>query len=132
LWDPKSPDQLGLWKSVVELDEDFFNALVDRPVPVDMGALRRLGRSPLAIDLYTWLTYRMSYLRQPVTVPWSSLQEQFGAEYGRARDIRSRARLALLKVAEVYPEARVAVEPEGLRLSPSVPHVRKRLSGPQK
>lgn len=131
-WDPKNPDQLGLWKSCVELDEDFFNALVDRPVPVDMGALRRLGRSPLAIDLYTWLTYRMSYLKAPVTVPWGALQEQFGAEYGRVRDFRRYALLALDKVAEVYPEAGVAVEPEGLRLSPSAPHVRKRLSRPQK
>ena len=126
-WDPKSPDQMGLWKSTVELDEDFYRALVDRPVPVDMTALRRLGRSPLAIDFYTWLTYRMSYLRKPVTVPWDALHAQFGSEYGRERDFRARARRALLKVAEVYPRARVEVEVEGLRLSPSPTHVQKRL-----
>lgn len=126
-WDPKSPDQLALWKSTVELDEDFFRALIDRPVPVDMAALRRLGRSPLAIDLYTWLTYRMSYLRQSVTVPWEALHAQFGSEYGRARDFRTRARRALLKVAEVYPAVRVEVETEGLRLNPSPTHVQKRL-----
>jgi hypothetical protein len=74
-WDPKRPDQLGLWSSEVELDADFYDSLINRPVPVDMGALRRLGRSPLAIDLYTWLTYRMSYLRQETTVPWTALQQ---------------------------------------------------------
>ncbi|GAC1345190.1 MAG: replication protein RepA [Candidatus Dormibacteria bacterium] len=131
-WDPKSPDQLGLWKSIVELDEDFFRALVDRPVPVDMAALRRLGRSPLAIDFYTWLTYRMSYLKKPATVPWAALHVQFGAEYGRERDFRARARRALLRVAEVYPEARVEVEVEGLRLTPSPSHVHKRLLSPSK
>src|SRR5690606_6702477 len=32
----------------------------------------------LRLDLYAWLTYRMSYLSKPVTVPWPSLMDQFG------------------------------------------------------
>ena len=122
-WDPKRPDQLGLWSSDVELDVDFYESLINRPVPVDMAALRRLGRSPLAIDLYTWLTYRMSYLHRPTTVPWSALHQQFGAEYGRERDFRAKALRAMTKVAQVYPAARAVVETEGLRLHPSPSHV---------
>lgn len=130
-WDPKSPEQMGLWTSTVELDADFFAALVDRPVPVDLVALRTLGRSPLAIDLYTWLTYRMSYLRAATTVPWVALQAQFGSEYVRERAFRDHARKALAKVAAVYPSARVTVEAEGLRLMPSPTHVPLRLAKPR-
>jgi len=65
-WDPKAPNQAALWQSTVTLGEPFYKAVVERPVPVDMRALRALRRSPLALDIYTWLTYRMSYLRRPV------------------------------------------------------------------
>ncbi len=34
-------------------------------VPIDLRALNALKGSPLALDIYSWLTYRMSYLRKP-------------------------------------------------------------------
>lgn len=43
--------------SLKELGEDFFKMVTASPVPVDMRALRALKRSPLALDLYAWLTY---------------------------------------------------------------------------
>ena len=66
----------------------FFEEITRSAVPVDLRAIRHLQRSPLAIDLYVWLTYRMSYLRTPTVVPWEGLQGQFGADYGRPRDFR--------------------------------------------
>jgi hypothetical protein len=109
-WDPKAPNQAALWQSTVTLSPDFFAEIVRRPVPVDMAALRALRRSPLALDFYVWLTHRMSYLRQPTTVPWAALQAQFGADYGDTYDFRKKARLALAKVHAVYDDARF--EPE--------------------
>ena len=38
-------------------------------------------RSPMALDLYSWLTYRMSYLERLTGIPWGALQLQFGADY---------------------------------------------------
>lgn len=118
-WDPKSPHQAALWESTVTLGEPFYRMLVDRPIPVDMAALRALRRSPLALDYYTWVTYRMSYLKKPTTVPWAGLHEQFGAEYGRVRKFHEKSLVALQKVARVYPEARMEMVDGGLRLSPS-------------
>jgi hypothetical protein len=126
-WDPKSPDQLALWASTVELSERFYASIIDRPVPIDLEAIRRLGRSPLALDLYAWLTYRMSYLRGSALVSWDALHAQFGSEYTRLRDFKRKASLALQKVSQVYPAARVSVEGEGLRLLASPPHVPRRL-----
>jgi hypothetical protein len=131
-WDPKQPDQLDLWDSTVTLGERFFEEIVRRPVPIDTRALKALTRSPLAIDLYVWLTYRMSYLREPTTVPWELLSLQTGAHYREVRQFRRRALEALPKVMAVYPDARVQSvtddqgRPLGLELEPSPTHVRHR------
>ena len=58
-WDPKHPEQGALWGSYIVLREDFFEALVAFPVPVDMRLLRALKRSPLALDLYVCVTWRV-------------------------------------------------------------------------
>ena len=65
-WTPRDPDQAAVFESVVVLSETFFKAVTERPVPVDMRVLRALKRSPLGLDLYTWLTYRVSYAPRPV------------------------------------------------------------------
>ena len=79
--------------------------------------------SPLALDLYTWLTHRMSYLRRPTLVPWKGLQAQLGADYARPRDFRRIALARLEDVVGAYPELRIRGEKEGVRLYPSPPHV---------
>jgi hypothetical protein len=131
-WDPKQPDQAELWDSSVILGERFFEEITRRPVPIDTRALRALTRSPLAIDLYVWLTYRMSYLHTPTTVPWELLAMQTGAHYREVREFRRFALKVLPKVLAVYPDARVrpdfddAGRPLGLQLEPSQTHVRPR------
>ena len=124
-WDPKDPHQATLWQSTVTLGQEFFDEVIERPVPIDTQALRVLKRSPLALDLYVWMTYRYSYLNKPVNVPWSALHGQFGADYARLRKFRENFNDALKKVASVYPEARFEVVDSGFRLKPSPTHVGK-------
>ena len=122
-WDPKKPEQLALWESKVVLTDAFFQEVVTRPVPVDLRVLKALKKSPLALDLYGWLTYRMSYLRRPVEVPWEALANQFGSDYGRLRAFKAALLTELKKVVTVYPEARVEEGERGLWLKPSPTHV---------
>jgi hypothetical protein len=128
-WSPKDPGQGSLWQSTVTLGETFYREVIERPVPVDIRALRALKRSPMALDIYCWLTYRASYLQKPTTVPWEALQGQFGADYPRTgqglRDFRKGFINALKKVQTVYDDAKAAPNQSGLLLSPSRPHVRK-------
>lgn len=65
-WDQRRPDQVTLWQSEIVLNDTFFRSLVERPVPVNMQVLKQLAkeRSPLAIDIYSWLTHRVSYLER--------------------------------------------------------------------
>ena len=92
-------------------------------MPIDLRAYRNLQRSPLALDIYTWLTYRMSYLRRPCLIPWPTLRDQFGADYTRVRDFRRRFVDRIATVLRVYPAARVTDTNEGLLLHTSSPHV---------
>lgn len=122
-WSPKQPHQATLWQSTVTLGERFFKDIIEHPVPVDVSVLKALKRSPLALDLYIWMTYRYSYLDKPVRVPWDALYGQFGADYERMRKYREKMLQALAKVHGVYPEARFEVDTAGLRLLPSPTHI---------
>ena len=51
-WTPKRPDERVLWESKIELGEDFFNEIIQHPVPLDMNTLTALKRSSLGLDLY--------------------------------------------------------------------------------
>lgn len=130
-WDHKHPHQSTLWMSTVTLSRDFFDEITDRPVPVSMKALKYLKRSPFALDIYTWLTYRNSYMRQPTRIPWDSLQLQFGAGYPFApegrRNFKKNFLRSLIKVSSIYPEAGKLREESGcLLLTPGKPHIPKR------
>jgi hypothetical protein len=122
-WHAKDPDQVGLWKSTVTLSEQFFNEVVDRPVPVDMRAIRALKQSPMALDVYTWLTYRVSYLKRPTVIPWAALALQFGADYGRLRDFKAALITELKKVLVVYGRVQVEALEDGLLVKPSLTHI---------
>lgn len=124
-WNPKNPEQLALFESYVLLKEKFFLEVTQNPVPIDMRALQALKQSPMALDIYTWLTYRMSYLKQATLIPWPALAVQFGADYERGRDFKAAFSKHMNAVLAVYPEANVCAMPDGLELRPSKPHVPK-------
>ena len=48
-WNPKRPDDPSLWDSNIRLGEDFFNEIIQHPVPLDMNILKALKRSSLGL-----------------------------------------------------------------------------------
>jgi hypothetical protein len=64
-------------------------------VPIDLRAYKALRGSPLAMDIYTWLTYRMSYTtRRTRPIRWEALMGQFGSRFtgeGAVRDFKNRS-----------------------------------------
>lgn len=128
LWTPQKPDEAGQWKSKVRLSNSFYTECVEHPVPIDLRAYKGLRGSPLAMDVYTWLTYRMSYTeRRSRPIRFEALQAQFGAGYANddqgRRDFKKGLLKALKAVQTVYPQANVEVTEHGLVLLPSRPHV---------
>lgn len=81
-WEP----QTGDWEAYLKLSKDFFEDIIENPVPIDMNVLNSIRKSPLTIDVYTWLVYRTYLVHiqggRPVKISWSDLQAQFGSNYG--------------------------------------------------
>lgn len=128
-WEPKDAQQSSLFNSTVTLSDNFYSEIVCNPVPVDIRALKALRKSPMALDIYAWLTYRMSYLKKPTTIPWEGLQAQFGAGYPDTaqgkRDFKKNFLKHLKRVVTVYPDARAGDGLSGLLIRPSKTHIPK-------
>lgn len=120
-WDPKQPNQDDLWGSWIELGEEFYRAITQAPIPVDMRALQALRRSPLALDLYAWCCYRtfaVARSGKPHFVSWAALMEQLGTDYTDRKDFKRHATGALKKIQAVYPGLNLEFKPGGVQINP--------------
>jgi len=120
-WSQKDPAQKALWESYVELDSEFFAAITANPVPVDLRALRALKRSPLALDLYSLLTYqafRASKTGRPVYMTWRQMQTALGTSYASHTDLKKSIKLALAKIGAVYPGLEIGDRDGGIEVLP--------------
>ena len=96
----------GQIKAGIRLSPDFYKAIIDRPVPLDLKVFHGL-RAPLAMDLYVWLGYRAFVLersgKSAARIPWELLQNQMGADYGRPRAFRQKTEYYLSRVLPHLP-----------------------------
>ena len=128
-WNPKRPDERVLWESKIELGEDFFNEIIQHPVPLDMNTLTALKRSSLGLDLYLWLVYRTFPLRAPQRITWRQVYRQFGVDPARASDrvtVRNFQREVLRELKKIklaWPDLNYTTAPGVLILLPSTPAI---------
>lgn len=105
----------------VELSESFYRAIRTHPVPVSEAAVRVLSERCTALDIYLWLSYRLHALERGTVVSWAKLFNQFGAATSALKHFKPRFARDLELATAVYPNARVALTEEGLKLEPSDP-----------
>lgn len=118
-------DQPSFWQERVLLNDEFYRALKNHPVPLSEAALRAIGPRSMVLDIYIWLAYRLHALKGDVGVSWPSLFAQFGAGYGRLRDFRAGFTGGMELALAVYPEAQVSIDEKGITLRPSRPAIRR-------
>ena len=123
-WDTKRPDQTTLWDSTIRLGENFFQEIIQHPVPINMNILNALKRSALGLDLYLWLLYRTFALSRPLKLSWPQLYRQFGAEPGQAadkftvRNFRADCLRELAKIRLAWPHLNYATPRGALEIRP--------------
>lgn len=132
-WSDRNPEQPTLWESTLVLTQEFYESVTMRPVPIDLRVYHALSKSPLAMDIYTWLSYRMFVLRvsgrKEALIPWAGLKAQFGNGYADnekgLENFRTKFRERLRKVLLFYPEAHGHIEDTGkhMRLKPCLLHI---------
>lgn len=107
----------------------FFNEINTRPVPVNFNAMKHLQRSPLAMDLYSFLTYRSSFMKRDrdTLLQWRDLQAQFVSQNLSPSTFKKRISQELVRVQSVYPQLRVDVLDGGLLIKrDSLPNIPRR------
>ena len=105
-WDYKQPSQENFFGSFIDISEDFYNAILSNPVPLRTDILAALKKSPLALDVYMWASYRLftmqAHGQDQITLSYGRLQEQFGTGIGTSnyRLFRLRFKEALGEVSK--------------------------------
>ena len=128
-WNERKPDEPTLWESKIRLGEDFFNEIIQHPVPLNMNTLTALKRCALGLDLYLWLVYRTFALRAPLRLTWKQLYQQFGTDPAKASNkrivkiFRRQALRELKKIKTAWVDLNYATEPGVLILHPSTPTI---------
>lgn len=128
-----SPDQSSLWQSFVVLHQAFYDQITANPVPVDVRALRKLQRSPLALDLYNLMCYqafRAYKSGRPQFMSYRQMQAALGTNYADASDAKKAIKGALGKVLIEFPGLRLGSKDGGIEvLASSRPAIPERLPG---
>ncbi|MGP5264669.1 replication protein RepA [Glutamicibacter arilaitensis] len=135
--DAKSDAKQSSW---LELSQEFYSYLnIDDvgpgPAPLDMRAVQGLGKDVLALDIYSWVVWRVFAAkgRDTKAIRWATLQKQFGSEHKKTPEFKRDFMEALKKVRLLYPGLKFEVTPSTFKLLASElaiePRARKRLYG---
>lgn len=115
----------SMLNSTIQLSPAFFELLKERYFPYDKRILRHIQASPMAIDIYLWLTQHGYSNKKFLSLSWDDVMAQFGTAYNGQkitasdrRNFRLKFDKALNKVREVYPEIRVINEPKKFTILP--------------
>jgi hypothetical protein len=107
-WNFKNPAQSSLWGSYIEISDEFLKEILKAPVPLRTDILAELKKSPLALDVYMWLSYRLFAMQESgqneMSLSYGRLQEQFGTGISKDhyRQFRTELKRQLAKVAELW------------------------------
>ena len=118
-WNINENSKTQLWDKWIELDEDFYDAITNCPIPLSTKALKVLKNSAMALDLYSWLTWRSFAVYKSGKsefITWKSFNKQLGAHYTDIRNLRKKCKVALEKIKPVYPELKIQNINNGLKI----------------
>ncbi|MGI4852373.1 MAG: replication protein RepA [Janthinobacterium lividum] len=118
-WDEKDPDQQSLWENYIKLNTDFFNEIIRHAVPLDLRVLGILKNSPLGLDLYMFISWRVYKIDKPVFISWASLQQQLGGQYADLKEFSRKCRMHINHIQTLRPDLNINFVKGRLCLKPT-------------
>lgn len=115
----------GALSRELRLSESFYEHLRQHAVRFDMSAIHALRAKPTAIDLYTYLAYRLPRIGKgkSVELDYVQLAAHMGNQIENVTKLRQTIRRTLDVVSSVYKDARIEIGDRKVRLSQSPPPV---------
>jgi hypothetical protein len=125
-----SLDRDGAFAREVRMSEIFYSHLVEHAVPLNEVAVRELKGIPTALDLYTYLAYRLPRINgdRGQVISWDQLAKHLGNNADTKR-FRQTVRETMQIVSAVYPNADVDVSGRRVVLRASPAPLEQRLFG---
>jgi hypothetical protein len=129
VWDEDSLVDKPMWHTEVTLSETFFDGVLHHAVPLDDRAIQALRKSPLQLDTYFNLAQRLPRMKgnEVQRVSWAQLKEQIGQEYAEIKGFKQNYLKALAMVKQVYPDANITYNTDGIELRRSKPPIPRNL-----
>lgn len=126
-----SLDKNGSFAREIRMSEAFYSHLIDHAVPLNEIAIRELKGTPTALDLYTYLAYRLPRIGSDKgqVISWDQLAKHLGNEADSKR-FRQTVRETMQIVSAVYPNANVDLSGRKVVLHPSPAPMERKLVGP--
>ena len=117
-WDEKQPNQDSLFKNEILLNQKMFEDIKNHPVPLDMRIIQALKQSALDLDLYVWLTHRVTYLNGKTEISYQQLAKQTGSEYSDIKEYARKVRIKIEKIKCLWEDLKVEFPRGRIRLYP--------------
>lgn len=114
-WIEKDENQQTMWTPTMMLSEKYYNHVIGggHIAPIHWPSYLALQRSPRAMDIHSFLTYRLrNPLRAPVEIPVTDLHAMFGRDCKRLAHFLPRFEDDLKKAWKHYQTARVEMTRE--------------------
>ncbi len=116
-----------IWERKILLSKNFFDVIKSSSLPIDLRVIKAM-RSPLAIDIYIWLTWRNKIIiNKEINISWENLKSQFGANYHNSSKGLSNFKIEFIKklkdVCLLYSEVCIKIFKFGLKLKLSPTHI---------
>ena len=125
-----SLDKNGSFAREIRMSEVFYNHLIEHAVPLNEVAVRELKTIPTALDLYTYLAYRLPRIssNRGQVISWEQLAKHLGNEADSKR-FRQTIRETMQIVSSVYPNANIDVSGRKVVMHPSPAPLERKLIG---
>ena len=115
--DQNQPPLSEAFENVIVLSDEFYQEIVEHPIPTDLDAVRVLSSAPATLDLFMWLSYRCFSAKGEELVPIfgpRGLAAQLGnAEYARPRRFREKLEEWLRAIRGMWPECPARISADG-------------------
>lgn len=107
----------GECQNVIVLSDQFYQEILDHPIPTDLDAAKALSSCPAALDLFMWLSYRCFTATGSERIPLFGsfgLASQLGSvEYARPRKFREKLEGWLGIVRMMWPSCPALIDEDG-------------------
>lgn len=117
-WPPQVFEKKKLKECFVTLNQDFYNDIINSPVPIDLRIMSELKNYPMALDIYMFLIWRTYNLKKGFYISWENLKYQIGHQYKCLKEFARHCRKYIEMIKFLCPKMNIQVLKGRIYISP--------------